>query len=126
MKLSDEAKKDILNCVIDRIAAIADKEYQKRVWIHGKGPEVDDFDETVCHFFQEGDGVLERYKDFGLTETQYLLLKNFRDEFDHFCRGPALKYYLPQAFIDTTEWSKIVEKANEVLEAFNYKKKPIT
>lgn len=35
---------------IDIFTRISSKEYQKRIWIDGKGPEVDDFDDTVSDF----------------------------------------------------------------------------
>lgn len=96
---------------------ISDKEYQKRVWIRGEGPEVDDFDETVCHFSQEGDGIIEKYTDFGLTEHQCQILKKFREQFKAFSNENDF----PEEFIDTPEWSRITEMAKEVLKAFNYR-----
>lgn len=111
-------RKQILASCLEIIAGISDKEYQKRVWIRGEGPEVDDFDETVCNFFQDGNGIIQNYKDFGLTDQQYQLLVKFRDEFDAFCRGPALEHYLPQEFIDTPEWIRIMDLAKDVLKAF--------
>jgi hypothetical protein len=118
--LTSEIKKQILACCLDIIKDISDKEYQKRVWIRGEGPEVDDFDETVCNFFQDGDGIIKNYKDFGLTEHQYQLLANFRDVFDKFVMES--KHYPSPYFpdsIDTPEWGKIMEMAKEVLLAFN-------
>src|SRR5579872_5027740 len=112
--LTNEAKKQILKCLLNYIADVADKEYQRRIWIRGEGPEVDDFDETVNHFFGGIHDILEKYKDFGITENQCRILKEFRDEFDTFCRGPALEYYLPQLFIDTPEWTRITLMAKEV------------
>ncbi len=116
-------RKQILASCLEIVEGIYDKEYQKRVWIRGEGPEVDDFDETVCNFFQDGNGIIQNYKDFGITNTQYELLVKFRDEFGAFCDGPALQYYPPQEFIDRPEWEKITEMAQEVLKAFDYKKK---
>lgn len=95
---------------------ISDKDYQKRVWIRGEGPEVDDFDETVCHFFQEGDGIIEKYKDFGLTEYQCQLLKRFREQFKIFSDG----HDLPKEFIDTQEWAKIMDLAKKVLKELDF------
>ena len=97
---------------------ISDKAYQKRIWITGEGPEVDDFDETVCHFFQEGDAIIENYKEFGLTEHQHQLLKKFRDAFTDF----ADRHDLPEEFIDSPEWSKIMDLAKDVLKSFNFQK----
>ena len=115
--LTKEEKKQILNSLLETIKGISDKEYQKRVWIQGEGPEVDDFDESVCNFFGDGDPVLKNYQDFGITIEQYNTLKIFRDEFEKFCKGIASEYYLPALFINTLEWKKIIELAKEVLKA---------
>ncbi len=120
--LTDEDKKYILNEFLNNISGISDKEYQKRVWIRGEGPECDDFTETVCHFFDDGDPILKKYKEFNISEDQYHLLSKFRDDFDAFVTGPTLGY-LPEEFIDTPEWKKIMKMAEEVLKAFNYQKK---
>ena len=67
-------KKQILNSFLETIEGISDKKYQKRAWIQG---EEADFDETVNFFFDDGDPILENYKDFGITEAQYQILKKF-------------------------------------------------
>ena len=111
-------RRQIMETFIRIMEHISDKGYQKRIWINGEGPEVDDFDETVCHFFQEGDGILEKYKDFGLTEYQYQLLKKFRDRFETFSNENDL----PEEFIDTSEWERIMDMAKEVVKALNNQK----
>lgn len=116
--LTEEDRKYILNEHLRNIHHISDKEYQKRVWIQGKGPECDDFDETCCHFFDDGDPILENYKDFGITEAQYKVLRKFRDAFRTF----SDENNWPPEFIDTPEWAKIMSLAKEVLKAFNYRK----
>jgi hypothetical protein len=118
MKLTNEAKRDILDFVLGRVAAIADIKYQKRVWIQGEGPEVDDFDETVNNYSSDAEGILEHYKDFGITETQFQILRKFDKQFRDFYGENDW----PHEFIDTPEWEKITQIAREVLEAFNYKK----
>ena len=122
MAYTEEDKKYILNKHLRNISGIGDKEYQKKVWIRGEGPEVDDFDETVCYFFDNGDHILENYQDYKITESQYNILKNFRDEFESFNDGDH-RPYLPEEFIDTPEWEKIMNMAKEVLKAFDYQKK---
>jgi hypothetical protein len=119
MPLTNEAKKDILNFVLELVTDISDKEYQKRVWIRGEGPECIDFTETCCHFLHEGDGVLEKNKDFGITDDQYQQLKEFRDSF----RAFSDENDFPEEFIDSPEWAKIMDMAKDVLKAFNYQKK---
>lgn len=111
-------RKQIVYSVLNTIHGISDKEYQKRVWIRGEGPEVDDFDETCCNFFGDGDPLIKIYRDFEITENQYQVLKKFRDCFRAFSDAN----YFPEEFIDTPEWAKIMNMATEVLKAFNYEK----
>lgn len=116
--LTQEAKQQILTSILEIVDNISDKDYQIRIWIKGEGPEVDDLDETCCNFFGDGDPLLENYRDFGLTESQYLFLKGFRDQFRTF----SDTHYHPSEFIDTPEWGKIMEMAKNTLKAFNYKR----
>lgn len=118
MEISNEDKKQILDGFIDIFTRISSREYQKRIWIKGEGPEVDDFEDTVNDFFMECDSILENHKDFGITDSQYQLLEKFRDKFRTF----SDENNWPQEFIDTLEWGKLTEMAKEILKAFNYKK----
>ena len=108
--------KQILISFLRNIRDISDKNYQKRVWIRGEGPECDSFDETCCHFFDDGDPILNRYQDYGINSMQYAILSKFRDEFRVFSDDNDW----PEIFIDTPEWARIMEMAKGVLEAFNY------
>jgi hypothetical protein len=112
--------KYILNNVLKRIEAISNKDYQKRIWIEGKGPECDDFDETAEYFLLEGESIVKNYKEFGLTDNQYQLLKKLLINFDTFSNSPE-RGYLPQVFIESPEWTNITELAKEVLKAFDWK-----
>jgi len=118
MNLSEKARKDILKFILELISDISDKDYQTRVWIRAEGPESVDFSETVCYFSQ-CDDVLEKYKDFGLTEDQYHILLNFSNKFRAFYRENDF----PELFIDTPEWDEITKMAKEVLKVFNYQPK---
>jgi hypothetical protein len=119
--LSDESKNDILNFVLKLVYNISNKDYQKRVWIRGEGPECDDFSETVNHFFNECGPLLDEYKDFRLTNSQYITLKTLYDEFDNFLDLPSLYDHID--FISTPEWENVMEKAKDVLQEFNYRPK---
>jgi hypothetical protein len=112
----DIDKKQIMVSLIRMIDHISDKEYLRRAWIKG---EAADFDETVCLFFETCDPILAKYKDFGISEYQNQILKNFRDAFEIFSDNNGW----PEEFIDTPQWEKIMEMAKEVLKAFNYNKK---
>jgi hypothetical protein len=109
-------RNQIMTTFLSLLDNISDKEYQKRAWIKG---EEADFDEAVCLFFDIGDPILKKYKDFGLTEHQYEMLKKFRDQFEIF----SDENDFPEVFIDTPEWAKIMDRAKDVLQAFNYSKK---
>jgi len=114
--LTDEVKKNILSELLKTIKMISDKEYQQRVWIRIEGPEINDFSETCCFFFDEADWVIDNYQDFGLSQSQYQILKSFYDEFDIFADNNSCE----QEFIDTPEWARIRSLAKAVLEAFDY------
>jgi hypothetical protein len=89
MGIEEIDKKEFLKMFLSDLFRIANKEYQKRVWIEGRGPECDDFDETVNCFFDDGEIVMNHYIEFGITEVQYLLLKTFWDEFRSFSNGSS-------------------------------------
>ena len=111
--------KSVIKIILENIYCISNKEYQERVWIRGEGPECDDFCDTANDFFLRCDGVLKDYLFYGLTEKQYLFLKEFSDQLDIFSGehpGSELE------FIDSPEWHRITEMAKEVLKAFDYKK----
>jgi|SRR3972149_343937 len=111
--LTDDDKKFILNAVLKQIAHMSDKEYQKRMWIKGAGP---DFDEAVCQFFDIIDPVLEKHKNFNISDVNYKFLVKFRNAFKAFSDDNDF----PEEFIESPEWKKIMEMAKEVLKAFNY------
>lgn len=108
-------KKYVLNEYVRYIHHISDKEYQKKTWIRGELPGTD-FDETVCQFVDIGDPILANYKDFGITNDQYQMLKKFRNKFGAFWEANNW----PSQFIDTLEWNEVVEMAKEVLCAFTH------
>lgn len=114
--LTEESRKDIFNAYLKLICIISDKEYQRRVWICGE-PSGSDFDEICCLFFDDiGDPLLEHYKDFWITDSQYQILEKFRDQFYDFSR----KNDWPAHFIDSPEWDEITKMAEQILQLFNY------
>jgi hypothetical protein len=113
--LAHDRKKDILNAYLRMIHHLSDKEYQRRAWIRGQLPGTD-FDETVCQFVDLGDPILENYRSFGITDSQYEILRNFRSAFGAFWEENGW----PPDFIDTPEWDEITKMAKEVLLAFDY------
>jgi hypothetical protein len=119
MDTKDADRKQIMETFIRSISHVADEEYQKRVWIEGRGPECDDFDDFINYFLDESEAILEKYKDFNITNSQYHLLLKFQDELNAFCD----KNDYPREFISSLEWKKIMEIAKEIVKVFNYQKK---
>ena len=60
MEFTEDEKKQIVSGFVDIFFRIADKEYQKRVWIRGEGPEYDEFTDVTCDFFGECDSIRRR------------------------------------------------------------------
>ena len=109
-------RKQVLKNFLENLHRISNKDYQERIWINGLGPDCHDFDEAVCDFFDDGNLILKDYSDFELTPDQYQILKHFRDKFRIFADANDL----PEEFIDTPEWAKIMSMAKDVLKVFGY------
>ncbi len=113
MNLSESDRNAIIDGYVNVVTRISDIEYQKRVWIKGEGPECDDFDETVCQFFDISDPLLSNFKNFNFSQQQLTLLKEFSNDFRKFSE----KNYLPEEFIDSPDWKKIIQSAQKVLQS---------
>jgi hypothetical protein len=115
------SKDPIINEILRIIYTISDKDYQRRIWIQGNGPECDSYDDAVCDFFQLTRAVLKEYKNYKFTNLQYSLLEQFYKEFERFVdsdRGMDLE----QEFIDTPEWNRIIKLAQRLLQIFDYRR----
>ena len=118
--LTEENRKDILNGLLETIESISDVEYQIRTWLQGKPPGTD-FDETVNNYSLDAEGILGYYKDFGITEAQFRILRKFDERFRDFYENNSW----PPNFINTPEWTGIINMAKDVLVAFDYKRSKI-
>lgn len=89
---------------------LGDPEYQKRVWIDHKGPEVDDYDDATMYFMEKCEDIFSRPNDFeGLNYEVQKSLKVLYDrirEFDDEVADniPEGKEY---EIINTCEWQEI-------------------
>ncbi len=113
--IDETTKKYILSSIFKKLGGISSRDYQVAVWIHGEGPEVDDYDETVNNFLEDCEWALQEWKAFGLNKSQHAILKKFHDQFLAFSRTN----HCIELFIDTPEWKEIMEMAKEVLVAFD-------
>lgn len=114
----------LLNNFLENIAGISDKQYQERVWVRAEGPECDDIDDSVGYFFDDGDPILEKYKEYGINDNQYEILMKLSKKLWDFSRayGVHYPYKSTEKLISMPEWQEIRELAKEVLQAFNYQK----
>jgi len=109
-----KVRKRILQHLLLALKCLADKDFQKRVWIRGEGPEVDSFDESVNIFFDLMDCIHSSQHQYRFSEAQLDAITDFSDEFGEFSDN----HDDPEEFIDTPEWDDITKKAKEVLRAF--------
>jgi hypothetical protein len=121
MGLTEEEKIYVLNGYLKTIWSVTNKEYQRRVWIQGDGPEVDDYDETICRIFDDGIPILDKKDAFSLSRYQCKVIKKFHKKIMSFFDKPGIEYYDPKLVIDNTEWTKVMDKAKDVLKAFEFK-----
>lgn len=121
---NNTAKQQRLNSFIENIAHISNESYQERVWIKNEGPECEEIDDAVCDFFDDGDPILDKYEDFGITENQYKALITLREQLDSFIdEYEIFSQEVPAAhLIKLPEWKRIMSLAKDVLKAFDYKK----
>ena len=104
----------LVNRFLFLVSNISDKEYQKRIWIRGEGPEVDSFDEAVCQLFPIIEDLVENPKKFKITSSQFEKTLEFYHKYDSFCDDNDY----PEEFIDSVEWAEIIDLAKEVLKSF--------
>jgi len=118
-------RKKIIEEFLKTIYRLSDEKYQERVWLRGEGPECNEIDDTVCDFFDDGNPILERYRDFGITELQYKLLiklhvrlRNFTDTFGVYSDDKST-----EELLELPEWQEIRVISKSVLKMFDFKKK---
>ncbi len=119
--MNSDVKKQILESYIQNIACISNEDYQLRVWVRAEGPECDDIDDAVCDFFDD-DYVVEKYKDYGITENQHRLLMNLHKKLRIFTDtfGVYSSIKSTEKLIQLPQWQEIRVLAKDVLIAFNY------
>ena len=118
-------REQILEEFLKNIVRLSDEQYQERVWVKAEGPECNDIDDAVCDFFDDGDPILEKYKDFGITDVQYETLMKLHRKLKKFTftYGVYYPYKSTGKLIKMPEWQEIRELSKEVLQTFNFHKK---
>lgn len=103
---------------------VADEEYQKRVWIEGKGPEASSFDEDMCMIFDDYrlDEFIAECQEKGLYAGKIDKLELLRKALDKFIDKTKSRED-PRKIISNPDWVKIREMAGETLRAFGFNPK---
>lgn len=73
-------KPEILRQIEDGLQDFSSREFQKRVWIQGRGPEVSSYEELMCRLFDDLDVrnlAASNWSGFGLTVEQKARLTRF-------------------------------------------------
>ena len=105
-----------------RVESLANQDYQRRVWIENKDPEVNSFDETIAEYSEFAGVVLTNPILYPLTTVQECVLRSLTAILRNFCKNELDSDYIYELeyFIDSAEWRKIFEQATRVLKVFGY------
>ena len=116
----EKIRRQVLEEFLKNIARLSDEKYQERVWVRADGPECNDIDDAVCDFFDDGDPILEKYKDFGITPSQYELLTTLHEKLRKFTDtfGVYSPYKSTKDLIQRPQWQEIREISQKILIAF--------
>ncbi len=118
-------RQQILEEFLKNIVRLSDEKYQERVWVRAEGPECNDIDDAVVDFFDDGNPILEKYKGYGISESQYSLLMTLHQKLRKFT--DTFGVYSPEKstakLIQFPQWQEIRDVSKKVLKAFNFNKR---
>jgi len=115
-------RKEIRQRFLYSVYEISDKEYQQRIWVEGKGPEVSSFEEAICDFFDDGQEIILEYEKYGITEKQFKLLLQLQKMLEEFLDIVPEIVDEKTDILPNPKWLKIQKMAQKVLKAFKYQK----
>ena len=104
---------------LETIKVLSDKEFQERIWLKGLGPECCDFDEVICDFFDDSEGIFPKYRKYGISEKQYQILLKFYKLLERYCDYTSEEGIVEaEIILKDPKWHEIQEFAKKVLKAF--------
>ena len=115
-KYSAKVRESIIEGLFESLIRIAELEYVKSHLSFAKGYDQIDIDEASMGFSDRIDGILQDYKELGVSEKQKEILVDFDKNLDHF--GDTVPEFARSDCSDRPELDKIKKEANDVLEAF--------
>jgi hypothetical protein len=113
-------RQQILEEFLKNIVRLSDEKYQERVWVRAEGPECNDIDDAVCDFFDDGNPILEKYKEYGITECQYKLLMELYSKLRFFTDtfGVYSSVKSTEQLIKLPKWQEIRDISKKVIKSF--------
>jgi len=113
-------KENVLAEIVSLLGEFADGEYQKRVWLEGRGPEVSSFVDATIAFISgcEIDHVITvEWTEWGLPTEAVEPLKRFRQRLGGYLAivgsDPPIAEVLPDP-----RWNEIRQLAQRALDGF--------
>jgi len=109
-----------LQCFLKNLQHIADRKYQKRVWVLREGDEVEDLDDAICDFFDDGDLILDEYESYGISKDQRQKLLELRNALDIFIEKNKVfdSMFTSEFLTALPQWDDITKKAQGILKTF--------
>jgi hypothetical protein len=95
---------------------LGDPEYQQRVWVEQRGPEVNDYDDATVYFLENCEEIFESPSNYeGIDNTVQSSLKILYNKVNKF--DEEIADYIPRnkcnEIINHPEWLEIQKLANE-------------
>lgn len=108
-----EINADVYNQIKSCLEELSDIEFQKRIWLHGEGPEVSSYVEVVCQLFDDtgiGDIINEPEEGVVVSEALDPILRELSDIFD------SLDYKIgTERILNHPKWLRVIEIASQAV-----------
>lgn len=115
-----DTKRNVLHEIYSLLAEFSDRDYQKRVWLEGRGPEVSCFADATIGFISgvEIDHVIGvEWGQWDLPVEPLQLLREFRKKLGEYVDKSGSDPPIDQVLTDP-EWDKVSQLAARVMESF--------
>lgn len=108
-------EKDIRNFILKLIREISDEEYQKRVWVEGKGPEVSSFAELISAFDEDLiEDLSQNYQKYGFTRPQFEKIQDLYQQVDDYTMSIP-DDVLSEEIVSDPRWHQVRQFAKKFL-----------
>ena len=105
--------------ILELLEIFTDLKYQKRVWVEGKGPEMNTFDETMCMLYEDmyfKEFVHEEMADAGFSFG----LKTKMEALDALLPGLWDEDMLDADLLKDPRWQMVLKISKEIVPIFEF------